>query len=276
MLELIDKTLNKEMMKRLYVIICVAIVMGFVLCGCSGDEPNPTPNPGTGTGTGGTGGGSGGGTSDTEAKLSISPSGDIDIPVEGGSVTVTVTTNESSWDAKFTSAKPDWCSISKDVAKKTFTVSGDANTSSVARTPAKITVSGVKAPSLSVTVNQKGAEPTLTVEPNVLSIEFNANSKGQEFAYEVITNVTEWEINVMGGTSSWCKVSVDKAKKTFTITAEPNQSEVRRDDTVFIKYIGVGDVPHLLSITVSQKAKITSGGLGNYDYDDGFDWDGDE
>ncbi len=251
-----------EKYKHLFLVIFTTLTLGLVLCGCPGSEPLPD----TGTGTGGSGGSGGGSTS---ATLTTSPSGEIDIPVEGGSIKVTVTTNASSWDVKFDPSKPDWCSIAKDDANKTFTVSGDANTSADERS-VKIKVTGKNAKDVSLTVKQKGAEATLAIDPVVKEIKFKADSEEQKFIFNIITNVTEWTAGFSSGIK-WCKLDMDIANKKLTVTADPNKDE-RGRETLLV--ICAGDADQI-RIPVVQESKDTSGGANNYDYKEETDWDED-
>lgn len=66
----------------------------------------------------------------------------------------------------------------------------------------------------------KQEDPTLSVNPDKVSINFTYEAAGS-FIYDVITNQPSWNVEVTTG-GEWCKAVKNEDGKSFTVTAEPN------------------------------------------------------
>lgn len=89
--------------------------------------------------------------------LVLSPSiTTLEFPAEitDDSQTFSVTTNETSWQAKVMTVDSLWCKVSINPSQNIFTIKPETNTNSSSRSTI-VLVSGVKASSINITVNQK-------------------------------------------------------------------------------------------------------------------------
>ena len=173
--------------------------------------------------------------------LSISPDKrELSFTVDGGAETFTVETDAASWDAVSDS---DWCVISKDEEMGNFTVTVGVNSSTEDVPAANVTVSAGNADPIVISVLRE-ARNTLSISPEQTSVEFSAQGGSETFT--VTTNAADWNAVV---DSDWCSVASDAS--TFTITAQPNETNYERQPAVVTLTAGNAS----LTISVSQAGK---------------------
>ena len=172
--------------------------------------------------------------------------------------TFSVTTeNADGWDVEVYSS---WCGVTADKAAGTFTLTAEPNESETVRPDdAVVKVSAGDAEPVIITVSQQTKTPqaVITVEPSVSAVTFSASGNTLYSGDEAISPIFKvtvqyadsWDVSVE---PDWCSAVKDEAAGTFTLSAEPNESETASpaDATVTVT---AGDAEPVV-ITVSQKA----------------------
>ncbi len=183
-----------------------------------------------------------------------------------GSYSFTVTSN-INWT--FTE-NVSWITTSK-TNDATLTVSYEENTLVTSRS-ASIVISGPGVESITVTLNQQGANPELLIDPPSASVQ--ANSGSVNFA---VTSNIDWTVNE---TSSWLTASKSNTN-TIVVTYDENTSVNSRSSTLTVSGPGVssqivtvtqvGAAP-VLSVTPSSQSVGAATGTVSFDIQSNIEW----
>jgi hypothetical protein len=158
--------------------------------------------------------------------LSVDP-GSASVSSEAGSVSFAVTSN-IVWTF---SESSDWLSALK-TDNSTLTITYEANISVEGRS-AVITLSGPGVTSRTVTVNQQGATPALSVDPTSASV----SPASGTHAFTVSSNIN-WNVSE---NADWLTATKDD-NSTITVTYIENLSVVDRNTSITVSGPGVSDV----------------------------------
>ncbi|RKZ60827.1 MAG: hypothetical protein DRQ44_12340, partial [Gammaproteobacteria bacterium] len=159
-------------------------------------------------------------------NLSVDPNS-ANVNSVAGSVSFTVTSN-IEWNFVENS---DWLTALK-TNSTTLTITYDANVSVDGRS-AVITLSGPGVTNQTVTINQQGATPILSVDPTSA----NVSPASGSFEFTVSSNVN-WNISE---NANWLTTTKDD-NATITVTYNENLSVVARGTNITLSGTGVSDV----------------------------------
>ena len=148
-----NKTLKHSILQTLFLFGMLCASLSF--SACSDDDGDNGDNNNNGNNNNGGGG--------ETATLSISPvTTDISFSVDATeSYAYTVTTNQTSWDAKVTTADATWCKVEKTADGKGFTVTANANLKETKQRRASVVVSAKGAKSIVISVIQAEYKPSV-------------------------------------------------------------------------------------------------------------------
>ncbi|MDR1152274.1 MAG: S8 family serine peptidase, partial [Bifidobacteriaceae bacterium] len=157
----------------------------------------------------------------------------------GGSTPVTITTTVlAGWTASVSSAAQEWLTITPagGLSGDVLTVIAAANPSTANR-DGTVTLSADGASSVTVTVGQTGATPTL----NVSSRGVDVAAQGGSDQVTVTTNVADgWRATVSTGAQSWLSASPTTGADgaSLTVTATANTATTARLGTITLSASG--------------------------------------
>lgn len=162
--------------------------------------------------------------------------------VEAGSgTTVFIVRSNIDWSL---SRNLEWLDVIK-LNDSTISVTYDDNTSADPRS-GNIIVSGAGVPPLQIEISQRGAEPTLYIEPASRSV----NSGSGTTSFEITSN-TNWSVDE---SSDWL-TATKKDENTLIVSYDENAHEDPRYTNITIS--GAGVFSRL--VTIIQQGAITSG-----------------
>lgn len=153
----------------------------------------------------------------------------FDFQAAGGESNCTVSSNEG-WSVTGTN---DWCTATPTNGEEgatVVTINTQENTTISERSVTLLVTGKNSGSQQQIVVNQKGADPYLTVDKTTLSFDEGGGSD----SFTISTN-DEWSIS---GSASWCSlssISGQNGTKTVTVTVNQNTSGSERSVTYVVK-----------------------------------------